>query len=140
MDPLQNHAAMLEEFFQRYGRAEPDECKRLRIQFSKYILALCWQKMFRRITHWSSQVSFQWLSRVGVRELQNAYDECLKAGGFTPSKRADSMLGGLLIGREDAINVWDVITQLSLFQEYYPDIAKLSDAFKAAEALKAGSN
>jgi len=50
------------------------------------------------------------------------------------------MLGGLLIGREDAINVWDVITQLSPFQEYYPDIAKLSDAFKAAEALKAGSN
>jgi len=50
------------------------------------------------------------------------------------------MLGGLLIGWEDTINVWDVITQLSPFQEYYPDIAKLSDAFKVAEALKAGSN
>ena len=87
--------------------------------------------MYRRITHWSSRESFRWLCRVTEKDIQKSYDKCLAAGQFEPSRRADSMLGGLLIGQKGIVTVEEIIEKLSPFPAYYPDIPKLVKAFQA---------
>jgi len=129
-DPLVNHVATLEDILNTYCSTSVQvERESLMVDFSKYIVALCWKKMFRRVTHWSSRANFRWLIKVDLKKVLASYNQCLRAGKFTTSKRNDSMLAGLLMGRpgeEESTNlVEDLIKRLSPFPEFYPDISKL---------------
>lgn len=118
----------MEDFFKSYIAAS-SERESLRMGFSKYIIARCWQKMYRRICHWSSRETFRWLASVDANKIQKGFDRSLENKQFELSRRADSMLGGLLIGQNNAkVTVESVIKRFSPFPKHIPDIPKLADA------------
>ena len=92
--------------------------------------------MFWRVTHWSSRANFRWLIKVDSKKVIASYNQCLRAGKFTPSRRNDLMLAGLLMGRPGEESVRDLIKWLSPFSDFYPAISKLVRTYNEKKAPK----
>jgi len=52
---LSDHIATLRAYLNDYRMTENDEDRaRMSSQFSDYITAACWEKMYHRMTHWAT--------------------------------------------------------------------------------------
>ena len=90
-DPLANHAATLEDSLNMYRiMSAGSEHEAIMVNFSKYIIAQCWEKMFHQISHWSSRAMFWWLLKTDLAKVQAFYNKCYHDGKFSPSKWNDS--------------------------------------------------
>lgn len=100
-DPFANHVAMIEDFLHKFSNKE--KSKSLTENFSKYIVACCWEKMHRQITHWFPWVAIQSFFLVNRDCLLDHFRTC----EFIPSTWQDSMLGHFL--KEKEKDVLDIL-------------------------------
>ena len=126
-DPFPNHVATLEDFLHKFSE---ERSKLLAANFSKYIVARCWEKMHRRITHWFSRVSIRAFFLVNEKIFLDRFSGCR----FEFVMRQDSMLAGLLMHKENDVNVLDILKRLCPDNVPLPNVAKLVDAFKSTTA------
>ena len=70
------------------------------------------------------------------KSLQESFDKAVKDHVFSLSVREDSMLGGLLVGKNLSLNVQDLLNRLCPFPEFIPDVSKLVTAFNNTRTPK----
>jgi hypothetical protein len=126
-DPFPNHVATLEDFLHKFSEGRS---KLLAANFSKYIVARCWEKMHRRITHWFSRVTVRAFFMVKLEVLLDRFSDC----EFKFSTRQDSMLAGLLMMKQHDENVLDILKRLCPDNVALPDLGKLVAAFESTRA------
>lgn len=74
-DPLENHVATVAKYIEvarEMKQMEYDTRIALMIRFNKYLIACCWQKLIRRIRHWSWGGFVYCLGKVNKVDLQAA--------------------------------------------------------------------
>jgi hypothetical protein len=95
-DPLQNHIATVKDYLLRYKKIDASKRLKFQLHFAIYLMAYCREKLYRWITHWSSQGFIHELAQPQEGSLQEAFTSY--AHNITPTTRCDSTLGSLLIG------------------------------------------
>jgi hypothetical protein len=110
-DPLPNHIATVVEYLAEYRKRQTMQKRRQYFfRFAAYMVAQCWKKMYRRITHPSSQGFIYVLGRVTKEELEVGFDLYAAADvGDRLSKENDSTLGGLLVKMHEQGQIQSVI-------------------------------
>ena len=73
-DPLTNHIATLTEYVREYQAASERDKTRLFHYATRYIIASCSKKMFRRIKHWSSLGFIYFLENVNMDATEKHFD------------------------------------------------------------------
>jgi len=63
---------------------------------TRYLVACCWKKMHRRITHWSSQSFIYQLASFSDKDITDAFEAFVKKGSLQSSTKSDSSLGNQL--------------------------------------------
>jgi hypothetical protein len=113
----------VEDFLHKFSE---ERSKLLASNFSKYIVARCWEKMHRRITHWFSRSTIRNFFFVNEVYLKEKFKSC----EFTSYVRHDSALAGLLKGVVHGENVLEILKRLCPDHKMLPDIGKLVTAFE----------
>ena len=92
-DPLTNHIATLTEYVREYRAASESDKTRFFHYATRYIIASCSSKMFRRIKHWSSVGFIYFLENASMDRAEQILDQGYK---ISPSARKDSALAATL--------------------------------------------
>jgi len=117
---------MLEDFLHQFSEAR---CKLLAANFSRYLVACCWRKMLRQITHWFSWATIRALVNQGEGGFLDSFDSC----PFSLSIQQDSILAGLLIGKGTNEDILDILTRLCPDNGLLPDLGKLRAACQSIQ-------
>lgn len=128
--------ATVEDFLRTYGLSDWSGHQVLWIDFSKYIIICCWEKMLRWMEHWFSYKVVQVLGRATRKSLQESFNKAVQDRVFSLSICEDSMLGGLLIVNNLSSNVQDLLNRLCPFPDFIPDVSKLVTAFNNTRTPK----
>jgi len=105
-----------------------EKSKLLAENFSKYIVACCWEKMHRQITHWFSRIGIRSFFLVNRDRLLDHFRTCESI----PSTRQDSMLCHFL--KEKEKDILDILSRLCPYHKLLPDLGKLVATFESIRA------
>lgn len=92
-DPLPNHIATLTEYVREYRAASEHDKTRFFHYATRYIVASCLNKMWRRIKHWSSVGFIYFLENANMDRAEKILDQHYK---ISSSTRKDSALAATL--------------------------------------------
>jgi hypothetical protein len=130
-DPLQNHIATVVEYLAKYKLQQMSEGRRIYLfRFAKYMVAQCWKKMHRRITHPSSQGFVYTLSRVSEDNLRDRYCFLSELSMAQFPSRNDSVLGRLLVGMADEGQIESIIMKPCGRPELSSDLTHIITIFR----------
>ncbi|KIM84798.1 hypothetical protein PILCRDRAFT_369556 [Piloderma croceum F 1598] len=130
-DPLENHAATLEDYFRQY-KSLPKERRMTYFAFTRYIVSRSWKKMHRRFFHWCSLGFMMFLTRVSEQQFRLSF-KCRSS--FLPtSTRNDAVLGGLLVGMQEKGQIESVVMSQCSSSNFRSELPHLLAAF--AEVLE----
>jgi hypothetical protein len=127
-DPLENHIATLSQYVANCRRLDNMSTRTLFGTFHKYLVATCWMKMLKRISHWYSEGFIYRLSLVDEKLLQH---EAPAVDHTKLTVHTDTKLSGLLVTAKEKIN--------TAIMRWCPDInmrSELGGLLAACESMK----
>jgi hypothetical protein len=126
--PLANHVATVSAYINRYGNMEDiSERTTLSWKFLHYLVSTCWQKMHRRITHWSSQGFISNLGEITEDHVQSAFIS--RSSHLELEEGPDFVLGDIVTewSIEDVMNYPNIPSSTKTYLE----LPNLRAVFKA---------